>query len=177
MADEDRSAQFLKAVKDGKVIAVGGKGTSEVEITGLADGTVAKAGDYKVAFDTDSNAALSETASDTADVPAFTVPTAGPTAVPAAPSIKLTAGDGKIDYVVTPAASAKSDQVTGYKVMLKLSSDDWDKATTKTDVTGTFDKLTDGTEYTVAVVATNAKGDSDVNATGASDHATPVKAS
>lgn len=167
----DRSKEYLKALKDGAVIAVGAIGTGSVDITGIADGTAAKTGDYKVAFDTDSNKSLSPTASDTADVPAFVT---APATVPAAPSIKLTAGDSKIDYVVTPAPSAETDQVSGYKVQLKLSTDDWDKATTKTDLTGTFDKLTNGSEYTVGVVATNANGDSDINASGASAHATPV---
>ncbi|NVO88952.1 fibronectin type III domain-containing protein [Lactobacillus rhamnosus] len=178
MADDsqtvDRSNAYLKALKGGNVVAVGDKGSGQVAITGLAAGTATKDGDYKVAFDDTDQPSLSGDASDTADVPAFTVPVPGPTAVPAAPTVKLTAGDKKIDYVVTPATSEKSDQVTGYKVQLKASSDDWSKATVKTDLTGTFDNLTDGTEYTVGVVATNAKGDSDINATGASDHATPV---
>ena len=174
MADVDRSKEYLKALKGKDVVAVGEQGTGSVDITGLADGTVVKAGDFKAAFDIDAQKALSKSASDLADVPAFTVPVPGPTTVPAAPSVKLTAGNGKIDYAVTPAASASADQVTGYKIQLKKSTDDWDKATTKTDLTGTFDQLTNGTEYTVGVVATNAKGDSDVNASGASAHATPA---
>ena len=170
----DRSNAFLKALNGDAVVAVGDKGSSQVAITGLPAGTVTKDGDYKVVFDDTNQPSLSGDASESADVPAFTVPVPGPTAVPAAPTVKLTAGDKKIDYVVTPAASATTDQVAGYKVELKASSDDWSKAVIKTDLTGTFDNLTDGTAYTVAAVATNAKGDSDINAAGASDHATPA---
>lgn len=174
MADVDRSKQFLKVTDSKGVVKFVGKvGTGTAAITGLKPGTVVKTGDYKGGFDADDQTALSEAASDLVDVPGFTVL---PSTVPGAPTIKLTAGDGKIDYVVTPATSASADQVTGYKVQLKKSTDDWDKATTKTDITGTFDKLTNGTEYTVGVVATNAKGDSDINASGASAHATPAAA-
>lgn len=75
MADVDRSKQYLKVLKGADVVAVGAIGTGSVDITGIADGTAVKGGDYKVAFDMDANKILSQTASDTADVPAFTTPT------------------------------------------------------------------------------------------------------
>lgn len=76
MADTpDRSAEFLKALQKGKVVAVGNKGTGEVDITGLADGTVVKDGDYQVVFDTDNTKTLSSVASDPVDAPGATVPT------------------------------------------------------------------------------------------------------
>ena len=79
MADTpDRSAEFLKALQKGKVVAVGNKGTGEVDITGLADGTVVKDGDYHVVFDTDNTKTLSSVASDPIDAPGATVPTTPP---------------------------------------------------------------------------------------------------
>ena len=79
MADTpDRSAEFLKALQKGKVVAVGNKGTGEVDVTGLADGTVVKDGDYQVVFDTDNTKTLSSVASDPGDAPCATVPTTPP---------------------------------------------------------------------------------------------------
>lgn len=79
MADTpDRSAEFLKALQKGKVVAVGNKGTGEVDVTGLADGTVVKDGDYQVVFDTDNTKTLSSVASDSVDAPGATVPTTPP---------------------------------------------------------------------------------------------------
>lgn len=79
MADTpDRSAEFLKALQKGKVVAVGNKGTGEVDVTGLADGTVVKDGDYQVVFDTDNTKTLSSAASDPVDAPGATVPTTPP---------------------------------------------------------------------------------------------------
>lgn len=79
MADTpDRSAEFLKALQKGKVVAVGNKGTGEVDVIGLADGTVVKDGDYQVVFDTDNTKTLSSVASDPIDAPGVTVPTTPP---------------------------------------------------------------------------------------------------
>lgn len=79
MADTpDRSAEFLKALQKGKVVAVGNKGTGEVDVTGLADGTVVKDGDYQVVFDTDNTKTLSSVASDPIDAHGVTVPTTPP---------------------------------------------------------------------------------------------------
>lgn len=79
MADTpDRSAEFLKALQKGNVVGVGNKGTGEVDVTGLADGTVVKDGDYQVIFDTDNTKTLSSVASDPVDVPGATVPTTPP---------------------------------------------------------------------------------------------------
>lgn len=70
----DRSAQYLKAIKGANVVAVGAKGTGEVDVDGIAPETVVKTGDYKAAFDTDSSKAITATTSEQTDVPGFTVP-------------------------------------------------------------------------------------------------------
>ncbi|WP_288528302.1 fibronectin type III domain-containing protein [uncultured Secundilactobacillus sp.] len=76
--------------------------------------------------------------------------------VPDAPSIKLTAGDGKIDYILMAGAS---DDVTGYTISYTPAGGE---TSTKdvTALTGTLEGLTNDTEYTVTVIAHNAKGDS-----------------
>ena len=69
---EDRSEQYLKVIKDGKVIAVGEKGTKEANVTGLTPATKYSKGTYKKAFDTTTDQNLSEIASELVDVEEFT---------------------------------------------------------------------------------------------------------
>lgn len=69
---EDRTEQYLKAIKDGTVIAVGDKGTKEVDITGLTPNTKYAKGAYKKAFDATVDKNLSDIASEPVDVEEFT---------------------------------------------------------------------------------------------------------
>lgn len=69
---EDREEQYLKAIKDGKVVAVGEKGTKEVDVTGLTPNTKYAKGAYKKAFDATVDKNLSDIASDPVDVEEFT---------------------------------------------------------------------------------------------------------
>lgn len=69
---EDRSEQYLKIVKDGKAIAVGEKGTKEVDVTGLTPNTKYAKGAYKKAFDATVDKNLSDIASEPVDVEEFT---------------------------------------------------------------------------------------------------------
>lgn len=69
---EDRSEQYLKIVKDGKVIAMGEKGTKEANVTGLTPATKYPKGTYKKAFDATTDQNLSEIASELVDVEEFT---------------------------------------------------------------------------------------------------------
>lgn len=67
----DRSNEYLKAIKSNKVVAVGDKGTKQVEITGIGANASVKAGDYKLAFDKTVEKSLSELASNPVDAVAF----------------------------------------------------------------------------------------------------------
>lgn len=69
---ENREEQYLKAIKDGKVVAVGEKGTKEVDVTGLTPNTKYAKGAYKKAFDATVDKNLSDIASDPVDVEEFT---------------------------------------------------------------------------------------------------------
>lgn len=158
---EDRSKQYLKAVKDAAVVAVGAQGTGTVDIDGLPAGTKAVAGDYKAVFDADNTTKLSETASDPVDVPGFLV-----LDLPGAPTLAVTAGDAKIDYTITAPENGGSSDITKYTVSYTPAGG---KATTvdvgdPTKLTGTIDKLTNDTEYTLTVTATNAVGEGPASA-------------
>lgn len=105
--------------------------------------------------------------------------------LPGSPTIKATAGDGKISFSLTaPSNDGNSDNnqndLTAYNIYVKSRSDNWPDKPTQTlnpdQLNGEIDNLTNGTEYTVAATAVNAAGESDLNATGASDHATPQAA-
>lgn len=67
----DRSNDYLKAIKSNKVVAVGDKGTKQVEITGIGANVSIKTGDYKLAYDKTADKALSELASNPVDAVAF----------------------------------------------------------------------------------------------------------
>lgn len=62
--------KYLKAVKDGKVVAVGDE--KSVTITGEPANTKIVKGAYKVAFDNTADKSLSDIASELVDVPEFT---------------------------------------------------------------------------------------------------------
>lgn len=176
---EDRSEQYLKVTdKSGKLLSVGEKGTEKAVLSGIAGGTKYAEGDLQAVFDVDGDSSLSSAASDPANVPAVMALN-----VPGTPTIKLTPKDGAIDYEITApendgAPSSGSSDITEYDVYLKARSDNWPDDPTQTTapdkLTGTLDGLTNGTEYTIGVVAVNLVGRSDLQATGASDHATPV---
>jgi hypothetical protein len=139
----------------------------QTAIKGLAAGTVVATGDYRATHTDDTGV---EAESNPVDVPGFTVNPA----VPAAPQVKLTAGDGKIDF-----SFAKVDGAQGYHAWIKSREDNWPTTPSQTldanTLAGTFGSLTNGQEYTVAITAYNAGGESSFDAVGASDHATPTQ--
>ena len=69
MAHED---DYLKIVKDDKVVQVGNKGTGTALITGEPANTKVAKGKYKAAFDNTEGKSLSDLASELVDVPEFT---------------------------------------------------------------------------------------------------------
>lgn len=69
---EDRSEQYLKAVKNDQVVSVGEKGTKSVDIIGEQPNTKIPKGTYKTAFDNTTDKNLSEIVSELKDVDEFT---------------------------------------------------------------------------------------------------------
>lgn len=69
---EDRSEQYLKIVKDGKVVNVGAKGTKKASITGEPANTKVAKGKYKASYDDVDSNELSQRASELRDVSEFT---------------------------------------------------------------------------------------------------------
>lgn len=69
---EDRSEQYLKIVKDGKVVNVGAKGTKKASITGEPANTKVAKGKYKASYDEVDSNELSQRASELRDVSEFT---------------------------------------------------------------------------------------------------------
>lgn len=85
-----------------------------------------------------------------------------PLTVPTAPTIAVTAGDSSLAYTITDA-NADAEKVSAFKVLYQSAgATDWTTVDVSdpTKLTGTIDSLTNGTEYSVKVVATNATGDS-----------------
>jgi hypothetical protein len=158
----DRTKQQLKVYQDDELIAISDVGKTSVHAD-LPEGDY-PAGTFKESFyDTED-----KTESNKVDVPsALTLH------FPGTPQVSLEAGDGKVT-----ATYAKIAGATGYEIWEKKASEDWpttpfktvDDDTLSVDVTG----LTNGTEYTVAVVAVNAYGKSDIEGEGASGHVTPM---
>lgn len=159
----DRTKQQLKVYQGDELIATSDTGKTSVHAD-LPEGDY-PAGTFKESFyDTED-----ETESDKVDVPSVLS-----LHLPETPQVSLTAGDEKITVTFDEVTGA-----TGYEVYSKETSDSWsdepfktvDENTSSVDVTG----LTNGTEYTIAVVAVNAYGKTKVTDEGASDHATPVE--
>jgi hypothetical protein len=138
--------------KDGTKVS---EGSSPVAIDGMTVGQKAGDGDYyavQVISSTEESAK--------APIPGFTA-----MGVPGAPSIKLTAKDAAIDYVITApeddgAPSSGSSDITSYTVTYTPAGG---QAVTvavpdPTKLSGTVDKLTNATEYTFTVTATNPAG-------------------
>ena len=83
----DRSKQYPKIVKDGKVAFVGTQGNREVTATGLAKGTEYAEGAFQLYWDVDNKTAISGTAKDAhIGSPKFTTKLSAPDA----PTIKIT---------------------------------------------------------------------------------------
>lgn len=107
---EDRSKQSLVLFKkDGTKIFTGELGTKGITLTGIAAGTKAAAGDYKVAY-TDGTQT-----SDKVDAPAFTVPDAkvavtGVTLSQKTASMKV--GDTKVITVTIAPENATNKAIT-----------------------------------------------------------------
>ena len=126
----------------------------------LTMGTAIAAGEtVSVAYTKPTANALADAASN--EVESFT----GQAALnrPAAPAVTLSAGDGKLTASWTAPANGGS-AITGYDVQWKTASQTWDEAetagqsdtaTSPHEITG----LTNDTEYTVRVRASNAAGD------------------
>ena len=144
MADQFRV--YKKA--DGAKIA---EGVSPVGITGLAAGTAVSEGDYQVTRVQEGKE------SQKVNVGAFTVLPAG---VPSKPTVVVTPKDKGMDFVITPAATATEEGVTGYKIYTKKASEQWAAArsTTVTALTGGFSSMENGVKYTFGVEAVNAHG-------------------
>ncbi|WP_325070314.1 Ig-like domain-containing protein [Pediococcus pentosaceus] len=107
---EDRSKQSLVLFKkDGTKISTGELGTKGVTLTGIAAGTKAAAGDYKLAY-TDGTQT-----SDKVDAPAFTVPDAkvavtGVTLSQKTASMKV--GDTKVITATIAPENATNKEIT-----------------------------------------------------------------
>lgn len=129
------------------MVAVGDKGTKQVEITGIGANTSIKSGDYKLAFDKTVEKSLSELASNSVDAVAF-----------------------KTDPIKVTGVSLDKTAVTieeGQSVQLKVTvapSDATDKTVTwksGNDATATVDqngKVTGVKAGTCNVVATTKDG-------------------
>lgn len=101
--------KYLKAIKDGSVVAVGDD--SSVTITGEPANTKIVKGAYKVAFDATTDKSLSDIASELVDVPEFTTLPISVTAVTLdKTTLSLEAGaTGQLTATVAPSnASDKS---------------------------------------------------------------------
>lgn len=91
------------------------------------------------------------------------------TTTPGKPTLAVTAGDGKADFTITPAAgdgNASRSYVVSYSTDGTAFTDVPETATT-----GSITGLTNGTAYTFKAVAKNSAGSSTASATAS---ATPV---
>lgn len=169
----DRTNETLNIYdKESKLVVKGDKGANKATITGLKHGQVVADGDYQAAYQD----VTTQAESDKVSVPGWTV-----NAILASiPGLKLTPGDGKIDVTVTASADDGGSAIKGYNVYVKETSANWPDTPlmelAPNALAGTIDKLTNGTDYTVAVTAVNGVGETDKTADGANAHATPVAA-
>lgn len=139
--------KYLKAVKDGKVVAVGDD--KSVTITGEPANTKIVKGAYKVAFDETVDKSLSAIASDLVDVPEFTtlpIPVTGVTLDKTTLSLEEGA-TGKLTATVAPS-NATNKAIT-------FSSSDTEIATV--DNTGKITAIKAGTANITVKTADGAK--------------------
>lgn len=127
-------------LKDGSAVQTGVD--SPIKITGLKPNTTYD--NYSVAYTGETNSTpLSFTTSDT---------------VPGAPTVQVTADDAQLFVKIIPGTNNGSDISDG-----KVYYTDGTNAKTmelKPNVAGTISGLTNGTEYTIQAIVTNAAGDS-----------------
>lgn len=112
-------------------------------------------------------------ASESVNNPSVTAATA---TVPGKPSVTVTAGDGVLHATAVLPENDGGSDVTNVKFFIKEASDGtWpaepSATQSKDDLTYDFTGLTNGTEYSVAAVATNAVGDSEMSDAA---HGTPA---
>lgn len=147
--------------KTGKVLAVGEKGTAEVEVTGISSGTKYSAGDLKFLMDLDNTTAVSVLASNSIDLPALTI-----LGLPGAPTITATGGDGKVTGVFTDptddGSGASNGNITSRIVSYQPATGATSWTDTPVSAAGNFeiDGLTNGTNYTFKATVKNAVGTS-----------------
>ena len=106
-------------------------------------------------------------------------------AVPGEPrAVRVESGDsGELDVAWVRPDSDGGSEITGYTVQWKEASDSWDTAEdvseatttdTSTEVLYTITDLSDGTEYTVRIIATNSVGDGAASAEASATAGPPV---
>lgn len=127
------------------------EGVSPVGITGLAAGTAVSEGDYQATRVQEGRE------SKKVNLGAFTVLPAG---VPSKPTVVVTPKDKGMDFVITPAATATEEGVTGYKIYTKKASEQWTAARSAivTALTGGFSSMENGVQYVFGVEALNTNG-------------------
>lgn len=164
----DRSKQYPKIVKDGKVVSVGNQGNREVTATGLAKGTDYAKGAFQLYWDGDNKTAISASAKDAhADSPAFTTKLSAPDA----PTLKITPATTSLKVDITHGSSDgapdnNKQDITKYALQYHKDGADFGNPESitpdaKGDGTFTISGLTQNTKYTVRVKAINKDGESD----------------
>lgn len=164
----DRSEQYLKIVKDGKVAFVGKKGEKQVNLNKLKVATEYPKGAYKAHYDVNGDMTLSKQASDPVDSPAFKTKISAPSE----PSIKLDAGLTNIKVTITHGSSDgapdnNKQDIKSYAIQSHAKGEEFGNPVTVTDLNDKGDAsynitgLKSSTEYTVRVKAINADGESD----------------
>ena len=164
----DRSKQYPKIVKDGKVVSVGTQGNREVTASGLSKGTDYANGAFQLYWDEDSNTSISDNAKDAhIDSPAFTTKLSAPDA----PTLTITPDTTSLKVDITHGISDgapdnNKQDITMYALQYHKDGDDFgnpENITPDEDGNGTFtiSGLTQNTKYTVSVKAINKDGESD----------------
>lgn len=145
---EDRSQQYLKIIKDGKVVNVGEKGTKKAAITGEPANTKIPKGKYKTVYDNTADKALSGTASPAMDVGEVTTSPINVTGV-TLDQTALTVETGKTTQLKASVAPANATNKTVT----------WKSGNNATATVGQNGKVTGVKAGTVNVVVTT-KGSS-----------------
>lgn len=110
---EDRSEQYLKAVKDDQVVNVGAKGTKSVDITGEPANTKVPTGKYKTAYDNTADKSLSAIASELKDVGEFTTLPIKVTGV----NLDKTTAEGEVGSTIQLKATVQPSNATNKAVV------------------------------------------------------------